>query len=368
MENSSGTLSKSETGSFETKSIPLPYFTYQYNPYAQAYDESFKGYILTHQRDNSVKLIVILNNKGKIVWYQKFSRSPNVYNWTSDGTILCMLSDDESLLTESDEILELNLFGDTIAHIKKSPGTFSKGIHHDIMLNRAGNIYVINYDYRLVDFSSLGYPVTDTLICDGITELDREGNKLWEWSVFDVADPLEDPESYVRRRDWLHANSILEYEDRNLLLSFRHPNQIWKIDRTTGSVIWKFGEKGDFTLDDHALFSGQHHISFSHTGDLMLFDNNNETSQSRVLYFDLNESFMTAYLSHEIDLPRHYYTYIMGSAFETADHNLLVSSTSAGAVALVDYAGSIIFEITTGTFAYKAILLENLNDNYLYCE
>lgn len=360
-------INKSEVKTFQTKGIPVHYNPYSFNNHSQIYSDTFNEYILTHQRDTSANLLLILNGRGKIIWYQKFTKSPKIFTWTSRGTILCMLSDKASLLLESDEILEINLYGDTLTNIHKGSETFNKGLHHDIIRNSVGNIYAINYDYRIIDFSPLGHNETDTVFCDGITELDQMGNKVWEWSVFDAVNPLEDPEVYVRRNDWLHANSICEDADNNIIVSFRHNSQIWKIDKSTGEIIWKFGNNGDFDLPLQSTFSGQHHVTFSSTGDLLIFDNNNESSRSRILYYSINESLMNARLTRKINLPAHYYTYIMGSVFETQDQNLLVNSTSAGAISLIDYSGSIIWEINTGAYPYRAVLVKNLNNNYEYC-
>ncbi|MBN1952366.1 MAG: aryl-sulfate sulfotransferase [Bacteroidales bacterium] len=366
-ESLSGEISRSEIHTFQTGSIPVEHDKYAFNSYPQIHDNSFNEFIIVHQRENEKKLLLILNRDGEIVWYHKFHKNPDVFRWTSRGTILCMLSKDGSLLTESDEVLEINLYGDTLSYFRKAETSFTKGLHHDLIRSKKGTIYALHYDYRIVDFSPLGYHETDTIFCDGITELDSAGNVCWEWSAFDVADPLGDPVSYVRRNDWLHANSLCEDDRGNLIVSFRHNNQIWKIDRESGEVIWKFGEKGDFDIEERYLPSGQHHVYLSDIGDLIIFDNNNEASQSRILFFRLNQQSFHAELIKEVILPRQYYSYIMGSAEQTSDHNLLVLSTTAQAISLVDYAGNIIWEIETEGFPYRAVLMENFNNNYGYC-
>jgi arylsulfate sulfotransferase len=363
-----GSVSSSEVMAFHTEKLPDHIDKYSFNSSSHIYYNTFDEFILTHQRSSDRNLLILLNHQGKIIWYEKFTKSPKVFNWTQRGTIISMLDSNSSLLKESDEILEISLSGDTITHILKGPDTFDKGLHHDIMLNREENIYAINYQYKIMNFSPLGIEKTDTVFCDGIIELDTRGNKIWEWSVFDVMDPLEDPLVYARRSDWLHANSIYEDNDNNLLISFRHNNQIWKISRATGEVIWKFGENGDFELPEEVTFSGQHHINFSKNGDLMLFDNNNEQSRSRILQFSLKEDIMKAVLTYEIPLPPHYNTYIMGSVYETGNNKLLVNSTAGGNIALMDYDGSVIWEIGTVSYPYRAILVPDLNNNYLYCE
>ena len=64
--------------------------------------------------------------------------------------------------------------------------------------------------------------------------------------------------------------------DGNLLLSFRHLNQVMKIDRVTGDVIWRLGGKrSDFAFDDDPWGGpcAQHTARELANGEIQIFDN-----------------------------------------------------------------------------------------------
>jgi hypothetical protein len=96
-----------------------------------------------------------------------------------------------------------------------------------------------------------------------IQEVDREGNVSWEWDAsehFDVADATSDIDLTKSVVDWAHCNAIDIDADGNLLLSSRHLDEITKIDRATGEILWRLGgeecRNNQFTLLDDFLVEG----------------------------------------------------------------------------------------------------------------
>src|SRR5262249_18267035 len=79
---------------------------------------------------------------------------------------------------------------------------------------------------------------------DVIQEVDLDtGALVFEWHG---ADHVQPEESYVnpptaggQAYDYMHANSIEVDRDGNLLVSARNTCTIYKIDRTTGNVVWR---------------------------------------------------------------------------------------------------------------------------------
>ena len=57
-----------------------------------------------------------------------------------------------------------------------------------------------------MDLSSIGGGKKDTV--NGILIMDRNGKKLWQWSVFDTMTPFDDPHLLKDKKDWMHANSL----------------------------------------------------------------------------------------------------------------------------------------------------------------
>src|SRR5690606_33427409 len=98
--------------------------------------------------------------------------------------------------------------------------------------------------------------------------------------------------------DYAHGNAVELDSDGNILISSRHMNEITKIDRTTGEIIWRWGGKNnEFTfVNDTLAFSFQHDIRRLPNGNVTLFDNGNhhKPPRSRAVEYELDEVNKTA--------------------------------------------------------------------------
>ena len=80
--------------------------------------------------------------------------------------------------------------------------------------------------------------------------------------------------------DYFHINSVDKDDEGSYLISARDANAIYKINGTTGDLIWRLGGKhSNFTLGENVEFSFQHHaryISKSSSGEsevISFYDN-----------------------------------------------------------------------------------------------
>ncbi len=108
-----------------------------------------------------------------------------------------------------------------------------------------------------------------------VQEVSPTGEVLLDWNSRDHVDMVTDPVTNALG-DYAHLNSIQVMADGNLLLSFRHLNQVMKIHRTTGAVMWRLGgRRSDFTFDDDPLGGPclQHTARELANGDIQIFDN-----------------------------------------------------------------------------------------------
>lgn len=95
--------------------------------------------------------------------------------------------------------------------------------------------------------------------------------------------------------DYAHLNSIEVDRDGGLLVSARNTSAIYKIDRTSGDIIWRLGgRRSDFTMGDGAAFSWQHDARRQADGTLSLFDDSAKPGRSRALVLELDEAARTA--------------------------------------------------------------------------
>jgi len=152
---------------------------------------------------------------------------------------------------------EIGLDGSVITTIEAPhpyPGTAFD--FHDMIRLANGNYMIVlneelpNQDLSIIDPSLADVPVFD----HRLVEIDpATGDILWSWLASDHIDVAEtDPQwyGYVRNRpdmslgtplyDIFHWNSV-EETPTGYLLSFRHLDAVYAIERATGDVEWKLG-------------------------------------------------------------------------------------------------------------------------------
>jgi hypothetical protein len=136
--------------------------------------------------------------------------------------------------------------------------------HHHIHRTPEGN-----YMFLLEDRRSFEKFEGEPLVGDQIIEWDPKNNSvLWQWHLFDHHEPD------VNRLDYSHANTIEpDPRDNSLIVSFRNLNQLIKVSRETGEIVWRLGVDGDFDMYPNDLFYHQHSPELQPNGNILLFDN-----------------------------------------------------------------------------------------------
>ena len=202
---------------------------------------------------------------------------------------------------------------------------------HDFVITPNGTALFWVYDPIPYDLSALGGP-TDGVLHDGvIQEIDiATGRKVFEWRARDhvaIADsyaPLPQGDSAHLPYDYFHANSVGLAADGNILISSRHTWTSYKLDRSTGKVVWRLGgKKSDFTFDEKSTFSWQHDFRQRRDGSYSVFDNGAGITKvrdySRGLVLKLDESARTTTFVAEYVHPERLSAPTQGNFRELAD-------------------------------------------------
>ncbi len=136
-----------------------------------------------------------------------------------------------------------------------------------------------------------------------------DGAVLFEWKSLDhipVTDVTDDIKLSDNLIDYIHVNSVWKDTDGNLLVSCRHTDEVIKIKKSTGDVLWRLGgsaSKGnqftfiDDTFNNFTGFSHQHSAIRTKSGNILLFDNGNlrpPPNYARVVEYALDTVAMTA--------------------------------------------------------------------------
>ena len=135
---------------------------------------------------------------------------------------------------------------------------------HEFLISPEDTALITIYNVLPHDLSSVGGSSSGQLIEGVVQEIDvASGNVIFEWHSLDhvgIAESyLPSPTSSGAPWDYFHLNAVSIDDDGNLLLSARHTSTVYKIDRRTGTVIWRLGGKrSDFNLGPGVRFWYQH--------------------------------------------------------------------------------------------------------------
>ncbi len=161
--------------------------------------------------------------------------------------------------------------------------------------------------------------------------------------------------------DYMHLNSMyIDPRDNNLICSGRHIDQVFKVNRKTGDVIWRLGGVGsDFpvTADQQTLL--QHHATLTDNNQtLLIYDNGNASRPTtRIVEFQLDEvnKKINGFKSFNVPEP---YTSAMGSV-QKHGTNYFIGGGTSGYVLDINYlTGVKNLEMTVGN-NYRALRYTN---------
>ncbi|MDA6071290.1 aryl-sulfate sulfotransferase [Flavobacterium sp. AC] len=316
--------------------------------------ENFKkGFMLLAKRETP-GVAYIVDYKGNLRWYHTVEGTGfKVTHFTKEQSIIAILGKNDEPTSYGSEILEINLQGDTLTHIKKGQGDFKQVIHHEIIKKSANEIVTITVDQKIMDLSSIGGKKNDTINGDGILILDKKGKQLWKWSVFDDLDPMKDKNLLKTKKDWTHANSLNYDKDGNFLISFYNNGQIWKVDSKTGKVLWKLGKGGNMKMSDDSNFSQAHAAHIDPEGSLLFFDNGVDKKQSSVFALKVDEKEKSVKLDFQIKLPKDIYNDRMGSAYMIDKETILVCCSKRHITVLTNKQGVLIWALESEIPPYR---------------
>jgi outer membrane protein assembly factor BamB len=186
---------------------------------------------------------------------------------------------------------------------------------HDLLLLPNGNFVAVTAASRSgVDLSAIGGPANTTLGDHVIEEIDpSDGHVVWSWDVADhIPATAMDPQwrnslivNGSAPYDVYHWNSIEDTGD-GFIVSFRHLDAVYKIDKASGAIVWKLGGSaepksltvtGDPVFTNGGHFGGQHDARLLADGTLTLHDNGTNLGRApRALRYQIDENALTATL------------------------------------------------------------------------
>ena len=209
--------------------------------------------------------------------------------------------------------------------------------NHDFLALANGNYVLFAYDdqpYAMDTVVAGGDPnaMVEGLI---IQELDANHNLVFEWKSWDhfhVTDNAYMSPWTGANLPFIHANAIDIDFDGHFLISCRGLDEITKIHRTTGEVIWRWGgTQNEFTFVNDYPFTHQHSIRSLGNNRYILYDNGNYSAQytgtiniSRAVEYELDTNLMEATKVWEFVHPDSLYTPSIGGVQRLPNGNTLI--------------------------------------------
>ena len=228
---------------------------------------------------------------------------------------------------------------------------------HELRILPNGNFLILGFDAHKVDMSKIveGGNPSATIIGYVVQEIDKNKNVIFEWKTWDH---FEITDSYTDLKqptiDVAHGNSIDVDTDGNFLISFRNTQEIDKIDRVTGEILWRLGgKKNQFKfINDTLGFSWQHAARRLLNGNIILFDNGcrrepSSLSFSRALEYKIDEKNKTATLVWQFRNTPDIYSIGLGYSQRLQNGNTFIAwGAAVPAITEVTASGKKVFELS----------------------
>jgi len=287
----------SEVLPFETGTLPFPnLITETEIPNPELVQEGHTLMNFGIQEGKSPEpIVVILDQNGEIIWYHTWSDYEDITEGRGTDNIQTSLDANGKIhagggLQEGLRPMQLSLAGEVIPTGPPQFNVFenvTSHMHHiwfklpqaDHPLSggfvTAAQDQDIFYSKVLILNPSVDYSSIDNL----------EDHALFSWSSAEIADRIAG-----------HGliNSVdVKFEENAAYINL-YDGTIAKVDLTTREVLWLFGEQGEFQMTDGSFFGPTHDVNVLDNGNILLFDNGPDGTESRAVEYELDTQNMTA--------------------------------------------------------------------------
>jgi len=239
-----------------------------------------------------------------------------------------------------------------------------------------GNVLVDTYaPGAKVNLKRFGGPRSASAVFGEIQEIDPDGQVVWRWNSRgkiglgetgrwwrNVLSNAKHSARGVTTFDPVHINSIEPRGPDEVVVSMRHTDAIYGIERSTGDIIWKLG--GTETADslriigDPAakLFGGQHDARVDENGNISVYDNGKDRPRRpRVVSYRLDLQQGTATYLGQLNDPRITTSHCCGSARPLEGGGWLISWGDNPLVTAFDSSGRTAFRLELPASTFRAV-------------
>lgn len=251
-----------------------------------------EGYVfLSPLSDQHSYLIILDPTSGEPVYYERILPSRKVLDFKLQPN---------GLLTYYDSAPGVFFGMDSAYSVVRTyrAGNGYRADLHDLQVLPDGHYLLMVLDWHVVDMSKIvpgGHPRA-YVIGLIVQEFDTADQVVFEWRSWDHVEITETTTENLTswRIDYVHGNALeLDY-DGNILISARNLDQVLKVNRQTGDIIWRLGgKKNEFSMAPGGqFFLRQHDIRRMPNSNVTVYDNraNATPYYSRAVEYKLDEA------------------------------------------------------------------------------
>jgi len=259
--------------------------------------------------------VVVFDNEGVPRWWWRSAPFPPIgAEFTEDETVTWSRSFGDGYGRNPRQAHEVHGLDGRLVRLIRTHGGPVIDAHEDYRLPN-GDRYLDSYNPRYpYDFSEYGGPRRGVAMMPEIEQIDEEGKLVWSWLPGDqitfqeigrwwpniiaagkpAAVPPGSPAAGLTAYDWFHINTIEPWGEQ-VLISGRHADAVYGLDRASGRILWKLGgattpESLTAEGDEYdATFGGQHDARMVGDDVLSVFDNRTHyPEQPRAVFWKLD--------------------------------------------------------------------------------
>lgn len=318
--------------------------------------------------------VIAFDHEGVPRWW---SSPPTRALWAqvlTDGTIAWARSFGDGYGLDPRMGFEIRSPSGRLLRVVRTKGSITDG--HEFLELAGGGALLGSYaPAGRVGLARFDGPERASAVFAEVQELSRDGRLLWRWNSRGriglgetgrwwrnvLANPRQSP-SRATIVDPVHINSIEPRGGRELVISTRHTDAVYGIDRASGAIRWKLGgtptRESLRVIGDPArkLFGGQHDARVSADGVLTVYDNGKDRPRRpRAAFYRLEPARGQATYLGQLNDSLIERSHCCGSARPLAAGGWLVSWGDNPLVSAFDPAGRLAFRLHLAASTFRAV-------------
>lgn len=323
--------------------------------------------------DGGSPWVIAFDQDGTPRWWYRPKTIAYDAQVTREGTVAWARGFGDGYGIDPRSAVEIHSLSGDLRRLVRVPGHITDV--HEFHDQPSGAVYLDSYvPASPVDLSRFGGPRSTAVVLPRITQLDRDGTVIWKWSSAGhialgdarrwwnnnvLANPhtVDGAETY----DAIHLNSIDPWGHDTVVISARHTDAVYGIDRSSGEIAWKLGGSADAKSlrviggpHPGLPFAGQHDARV--TGNVLsVFDNGTHRGIApRAAFYRLDIPAGTATFISELRDPKIRSSHCCGSVRQFGD-GWLVDWGDNHWITGYDHLGRIAFRLHLPSSTYRAI-------------